>query len=250
MRWSDDGIILSANKHGESSVILHALTRENGLHAGLVRGGSGSRLRGVLQPGNSVGLNWNGRLAEHLGSYTIEAKSSGTPNLFNHPLSLAALSSALGLIRKVLPEREAHPQLFEATSVLINNLEHSFDHWGPLFVKWELGLLQELGYGLNLKECIATGSRENLIYVSPKSAAAVSSDAGEPYRDKLLKLPAFLGASQSESLDKNMDKQLLDGLTLSGYFIHKNLLTHYSEESLPARERFLNLLRKSLQKKS
>ncbi|WP_025899794.1 DNA repair protein RecO [Sneathiella glossodoripedis] len=248
MHWSDEGIILSVRKHGESSVIIHALTHDHGRHAGLVRGGSGKRLRGILQPGNLVGLNWNGRLAEHLGNFTVEAISSGSLILFDNPLALSALSAALGLLEKVLPEREAHPKLFDATCVLVENLDQTVDHWGPLFVKWELGLLRELGYGLDLEKCVATGQQDDLVYVSPRSAGAVSRDAGLPYHDKLLKLPAFLQPSPQPDGVNDVMGEVLDGLELSGYFLHKNLLAHYSTESLPARERLLNSLHKRRQK--
>ena len=248
MRWNDDGLILSARKHGENSVIIQTFTLEHGRHAGLVRGGVGRRLRGILQPGNQVGLNWSGRLVEHLGSFTVEAKTSGAPTLFSRPVSLAALTAALGLLEKVLPEREAHPKLFEATLVLLKNLDGALDHWGPLFVKWEMGLLREMGYGLDLEKCTATGVREELVYVSPKSAAAVSRLAGQPYHDKLLKLPGFLLSGSNSMAINDFELQVLDGLALSGYFIHKNLLQHYTEESLPARERLIHLLSKAANK--
>lgn len=248
MHWNDDGLILSARKHGENSVVIQTFTLEHGRHAGLVRGGVGRRLRGILQPGNEVHLNWRGRLAEHLGAFTVEAKTSGAPSLFDRPVSLAALTAVLGLLEKVLPEREVHPKLFEATLILLQNLTEPVDHWGPLFVKWELGLLREMGYGLDLEKCAATGSREELVYVSPKSAAAVSRLAGQPYHDKLLKLPSILLSTANSMAVNDLELQVLDGLALSGFFIHKNLLQHYTEESLPARERLLHLLRKSANK--
>jgi len=239
MHWIDEGLILSAKKYGENSVILQALTMEHGRHAGLVRGGSGKRLRGILQPGNHVGLRWQSRLSDQLGNYSVEAKSSTGALLFDQPLSLVAASSALSLLEKVLPEREIHTGLFEATSLLIKNLSSDIEHWGPLFVRWELGVLTELGYGLDLTECAATGDREDLIYVSPKSSRAVSRGAGEPYRHKLLPLPEFLLTGKSDSNQSRLISDILNGLQLTGYFIHKNLLAHYGKESLPARERFV-----------
>lgn len=243
MHWTDDGLVLSAQKYGESSLILHTLTREHGRYAGLVRGGTGKRLRGVLQPGNEVGLRWHGRLSEQLGTFSVEAKNSIGTFLFDQPLSLVASSSALSLLEKVLPEREPHSALFEATVLLIRHLAQDFDVWGPLFVRWELGLLTELGYGLDLSECAATGSKENLFYVSPKSGHAVSKDAGAAYHNRMLKLPAFLlDAEIQRSETANLFEQVKDGLNLTGFFLEKSLLHHYGNEVLPARERFLNAL--------
>jgi len=239
MHWIDDGLILSARKYGENSVIIQALTREHGRHAGLVRGGSGKRLRGILQPGNEVGLRWNGRLSEQLGTYSVEAKKSSGAVLFDQPLSLAAASASLGILEKVLPEREGHPALFEATLLLVKHLSGEIIHWGPLLVKWELGLLAEMGYGLDLSECAATGTTKDLIYVSPKSGRAVCEGAGAPYREKLLPLPNFLRLNADEQAIGVSLSDISSGLILSGYFIHKNLLPHYADATLPARERFM-----------
>lgn len=243
MHWTDDGLVLSTQKYGESSLILHTLSREHGRYAGMVRGGTGKRLRGVLQPGNEVGLRWHGRLSEQLGTFNVEAKSSIGTFLFDQPLSLVASSSALSLLEKVLPEREPHPALFEATVLLIRHLTADFDVWGPLFVRWELGLLTELGYGLDLSECAATGSKENLVYVSPKSGRAVSQEAGAAYHDRMLRLPAFLLDGENKG-DKTLFlfDQVRDGLNLTGAFLNKSLLHHYGNEVLPARERLLNAL--------
>lgn len=240
MHWIDDGLVLSARKYGENSLILHTLTQEHGRYAGMVRGGMGKRLRGILQPGNEVGLRWHSRLSEQLGTFTVEAKSSIGTFLFDQPLSLAASSSALALLDKVLPEREPHPVLYEATILLIKHLEKDFDVWGPLFVRWELGLLAELGYGLDLSECAATGSKQDLIYVSPKSGRAVSQGAGAAYHDRMYKLPGFL--REPETTEKDLSplfEQVRDGLNLTGAFLDKSLLLHYSKEALPARERFV-----------
>jgi len=245
MQWIDDGLVLSAQKYGENSVILHSFSREHGRYAGMVRGGTSKRLRGLLQPGNEVGLNWRGRLSEHLGSFTVEAKSAIGASLFADPLSLSASSAALALLTKILPEREPHPALFEATVLLIKSLSNDIAIWGPLYVRWELGLLTEMGYGLDLGECAATGSKTDLIYVSPKSGRAVSEGAGHPYRDKLLKLPSFLLTNRLEPVTElSLKDQVLNGMQLSGYFIHKFLLAHYSEETLPARERLITSLKK------
>ncbi|MBL4739917.1 MAG: DNA repair protein RecO [Sneathiella sp.] len=245
MQWIDDGLVLSAQKYGENSVILHSFSREHGRYAGMVRGGTSKRLRGLLQPGNEIGLNWRGRLSEHLGNFTIEAKSAIGASLFADPLGLSASSAALALLMKILPEREPHPALFEATILLIKSLSGDIAIWGPLYVRWELGVLAEMGYGLDLGECAATGSKTDLVYVSPKSGRAVSKSAGWAYRDRMLKLPAFLQNTQGDpKAAAPLKDQVLDGMQLSGYFIHKFLLAHYTEEALPARERLITSLKK------
>jgi len=248
MHWTDDGLILSARKYGENSVILHALTREHGRYAGMVRGGAGKRLRGIIQPGNEVGLHWHGRLTEQLGTFKVEAGKSTGSALYDKPLHLAAFLSVLALADKVLPEREPHPMLFEATRLLAEQMEEDVCHWGALMVRWELGLLSELGYGLDLAECAATGVTENLIYVSPKSGRAVSANSGEPYKDRLLSLPAFLQDQTSAPLPDLAD--IVNGFQLSGFFLQKYLLPNYREETLPARERFMSSLVRQIEKGS
>jgi len=228
-------------------MIIHALTRDKGRYAGLVRGGAGRRLRGVLQPGNEVDLSWRGRLAEQLGTFTVEARKAHASNLFDAPIALAASSSALALLDIALPEREPHPALYDASLLLLNSMEQNNDVWPTLFVKWELGLLGEIGYGLDLNSCAATGSTEDLVYVSPKSGKAVSKTAGQPYHDRLLHLPVFL---RSRSVDLTLSvaaqkSEILKGLTLTGYFIEKAILEHRPNVHLAARERFLTILEKS-----
>lgn len=248
MHWTDDGLILSARKYGENSVILHALTREHGRYAGMVRGGAGKRLRGIIQPGNEVGLQWHGRLSEQLGTFKVEAGKSTGSALYDKPLHLSAFLSVLALIDKALPEREPHPMLFEATLLLAEQMEEDICHWGALMVRWELGLLTELGYGLDLSECAATGVTEDLIYVSPKSGRAVSAHAGEPYKGKLLSLPVFLQNQAPARLPELTE--IFKGFQLSGFFLQKYLLPNYREETLPARERFLSSLVRQIEKSS
>jgi DNA repair protein RecO (recombination protein O) len=247
MNWNDTGLILTTKKHGETSVIVHALTRNKGRYAGLVRGGAGRRLRGVLQPGNEVDLNWRGRLAEQLGTFTVEARKSHASNLFDAPVALAASSSAMALLDIALPEREPHSALYDASLLLLKSMEENNDIWPILYVKWELGLLREIGYGLDLSACASTGSTENLVYVSPKSAKAVSQSAGEPYHDRLLPLPAFLlaGASGAELSDGAQKADILSGMELTGYFINRLVLEHRQTQHLAARERFLSALKKT-----
>lgn len=217
MDWRDDGIVLSLRKHGESSVVVHLLTREHGRHAGLVRGGNSKKQRGVLQPGNEVHANWRARLEEHLGGYTIELLDGHAARVLSDPGRLAAMSSACALVDDCLQEREPHPDLFASLKALLTVLTE--EEWSATYVAWELSLLAELGFGLDLSQCAATGATDDLIYVSPKSGRAVSAEAGAEYREKLLPLPQFLiGRGASENM------ALADGLKLTGYFLDRYML--------------------------
>ena len=194
MDWSDDGIVLAARRHGESSAVVQLLTRGQGRHAGLARGGAGSRGRGIYQPGNLVAARWRARLPEHLGSYTCELAHSYAAALLDDPLRLAALASACAVAEAALPERHPYPKLYGAFIALLDGLDGE-PQWAAVYARWELGLLDELGFGLDLSRCASTGVTENLSYVSPKSGRAVSREAGAPYRDKLLPL-AWLSRRQ------------------------------------------------------
>lgn len=230
MEWSDDGIVLSARKHGESAAIVSLLTREHGRHAGLVRGGTGRKLRGVLQPGNLVAACWRARLPEHLGTYTCEPLHAYAAEILDTPLQLAALASACALAETALPEREPHRAVFDGLKVVLDALD--VDWWPSIYVKWELGLLAELGFGLDLRTCAATGRMENLAYVSPKSGRAVSREAAAPYKEILLPLPGFLlggGGAGDHS-------QVAEGLRLTGFFLERYV---YHGPLPPARERLL-----------
>ncbi len=232
MEWNDQAIVLSARKHGETSVIVTLLTLEHGVHAGLVRGGAGKRARGVLQPGNRVEAEWRARLAEHLGTFKCELLHSFAAGLLDHPLKLAGLSSACAVALSALPERYPYPGIFEGMLILLEAMEEG-DSWGPQYVKWELALLGEVGFGLDLGECAATGLNDELAYVSPKSGRAVSLSAGEPYRDSLLVLPSFLlGGNGSVA-----SSEVADGLKLTGYFLERHVFAQHGRPGPPARQR-------------
>ncbi|MBL6945241.1 MAG: DNA repair protein RecO [Rhodospirillales bacterium] len=232
MEWVDQGIVLSARRHGETSAIVTLLTRRFGRHAGLVRGGAGKRLRGILQPGNTVQARWRARLPEHLGSMMCELTHSYAATVMDDADRLAALSSACALAEAALPEREAHEAVYDGLLVLLQAIED--DTWPTVYVHWEIGLLGELGFGLDLSECAATGRNDQLAYVSPKSGRAVSLAAGEAYKNKLLPLPAFLVSSQG----KGSAQDVADGLRLSGYFLERHVFTH-RDQGLPAARRRL-----------
>jgi len=235
MNWSDEGYVLSVRRHGEAAAIVNLLTREHGRHAGLVRGGAGRRLRGVLQPGNLVAAEWRGRLAEHLGSYTVEGMRDHAAGLLSDGNRLAGLTAAAAVTEAALPEREAHLAVHDGFAALLAALAET-PNWAAIYVRFELGLLAELGFGLDLSHCAATGSTEDLAYVSPRSARAVSREAAAPYKEKLLPLPAFLLPEAGENLAR---QDILDGLKLTGYFLQSAVFAPHNQPLPMARERLV-----------
>jgi DNA repair protein RecO (recombination protein O) len=218
MEWHDQGIVLSVRKHGESSVIVDLLTAAHGRHAGVVRGGRSHKLRPLLQPGNRVQARWSARLADHLGLYVLEPLRLRAAAMIEHADRLLALQAACALLG-ALAEREAHAGLFAMTDALLEHMAVAED-WPALLVLWELRLLAELGYGLDLTSCAATGATQELVYVSPKSGRAVSRAAGEPYRDKLLPLPAFVRLGDFAAIERG---EIAAGLRLTGHFLERCL---------------------------
>jgi DNA repair protein RecO (recombination protein O) len=235
MQWDDDAIILSARAHGETSLILQLLTGEHGRHGGLVRGARRARGRGVYETGNRVAAHWQARLADHLGLLRCELVRGYAAELIDDPTRLACLAAAASLAETVLPEREAAPGVFAGLSGLLDALAGDRG-WQEAYVAWELALLAELGFGLDLSRCAATGATTDLAYVSPKSAQAVSRAAGAPYGDKLLPLPAFLLAGGSAS----SAEEVRDGLALTGYFLNRHLFEPLGHKTPPARARFVD----------
>jgi DNA repair protein RecO (recombination protein O) len=237
MDWRDEGIVLSARAYGESGAIVELFTREHGRHLGLVRGGAGRRHKGALQPGNGLVAHWRARLSEHLGTYTAEMVKPRAGVLMDDAFALTGLSAACA-IAGVIPEREAHPALYEAFEVLLDTMEDA-DIWPAIFVRWELGLLQELGFGLDLGQCVATGTRDDLAYVSPRSGGAVSRGAGDPYRNRLFRLPPFLVGTQAGAASP---LDVADGLKITGHFIERHLYApqdrHLPDARIRLMERF------------
>jgi DNA repair protein RecO (recombination protein O) len=238
MDWSDDAIVLNARAHGESAAILEVLTREHGRHLGLVRGGASRRFRAVLQPGNSLKVEWRARLSEHLGGFTVETTSARAGAVMESHDALIGLNAMTATVGLVLPERAQCPAVFEASVILLDALaEDGLSHWGPLYVRWELGLLEALGFGLDLSKCAATGSREDLRYVSPRTGRAVSGAAGAAYADRLLLLPAFLLGAQNPVLPSDIAL----GLKLTGHFLSERALRPNRKELPPPRIRLDSL---------
>src|SRR5687768_18593983 len=189
MEWTDDGIVLGVRRHGEGSVIAELLTRGHGRHLGLVRGGTGARMRPVLQPGNTVRAVWRARLDEHLGNYVLEGLTLRAATILTSSHAVYGVTHLASLAR-LLPERDPHEDIYELLDAALSDFDDA-RHAGMRLARFELMMLAELGFGLDLTTCAATGATEDLIYVSPKSGAAVSRSAGEPWRDRLLRLPAF-----------------------------------------------------------
>jgi len=219
MQWSEEGTVLSLRRHGEANTLLEFFTPRHGRHLGLVRGGRSQRLASQLQPGNKLIATWRARLPEHLGTFSVEPVKLRVAVLMDNPLRLAALTS-LCAMAGLIAEREPHEQLYDAFEIVINALEDDAI-WPALLVRWELGLLEELGFGLDLKSCAATGAAENLIYVSPKSGRAVSADAGSPYKHKLLILPSFL--REKTQMNEITPGDIVAGFRLTGYFLQQHV---------------------------
>lgn len=238
MEFTDDGIVLSARAHGETAAVADILTPHHGRWAGLVYGGQGRAKTPLLQPGNGVKATWKGRLDESLGFFTLELTQARAGAVMQDRLALAALTAACAVASATLPERQPHARVYHTLRILFDHLD-DLDIWPALMARWELGLLAELGFGLTLDRCAATGARENLIYVSPKSASAVSSEAGEPYKDRLLPLPAFLRDVSAEATLSDA----LAGLETTAYFIETQI-SHMSNQALPeARQTLISLLK-------
>jgi DNA repair protein RecO (recombination protein O) len=237
MQWADEGIVLGARKHGEGSVILELMTREHGRHLGLVQGGRSKKLQPVIQPGNGVHAVWRARLDEHLGTFQIEGGELRTDRFVNSPLALYGLATLSSLLR-LLPERDPHPALYDSVSVLVDHLDDP--HIGPaLFVRFELAILAEFGFGLDLAACAATGTREDLVYVSPKSGRAVSASAGEPYRNKLLRLPGFLIGRPSGNRPRR--EEIEAGFALTDFFLHQHVFEPRGQAAPQERARLVAL---------
>ncbi len=235
MQWSDDALVLGARKHGESSVILELMTRAHGRHLGLVHGGRSKRLQPILQPGNSVHATWRARLDEHLGIYTVEAGELRSARFIDSPLALYGLGAMAALLR-LLPERDPHPALYDTAAVLVEHL-HEPDLAPALFVRFEVAVLAEFGFGLDLASCAATGQERDLVYVSPKSGRAVSAGAGEPYKDRLLSLPGFLRGGAI--VDPPGPDEIRAGFALTEYFLRLRVFEPRGLEVPEERARFV-----------
>jgi len=244
MEWTDEGIVLGVRRHGESSAIVELLTRAHGRHLGLVRGGASSRMRPLLQPGNTVRAVWRARLDEHLGYYQVEGIRLRAATVLASSHAVYGVTHLASLAR-LLPERDPHEDIYE----MLDRTLDDFDEVGQAaahLIKFELAMLAELGFGLDLDSCAATGETTELVYVSPKSGGAVSRRAGDPWRDRLLRLPAFLRSEGNASGWSDQDLQ--DGFAITGLFLMRHVLEPRGQGHSDARDGFINAVIRRLAK--
>ena len=235
MEWRDEGIIIGVKKFGERSVILEVMTRSHGRHLGVVRSGRSKSMQPILQTGNGVEAVWWARLEEHLGTYSIEGSKLRAGLLMMSRQGLNGMLHLACLLR-LLPERDPHPELYETLGLVADHLDDR-QIAAPLMVRFELAMLRELGFGIDLSACAATGATEDLIYVSPKSGRAVSRGAGEPYKARLLSLPAFL---KGTPLDASPPVADIDaGFALTGYFLQRDVFGPRGLAMADARRAFI-----------
>lgn len=245
MEWQDEGIVLGVRRHGEASVIVEAMTAVHGRHLGLVRGGRSARLRPVLQPGNSVALTWRARLEDHLGTYAVEADRLRAARLMEGAVGLYGLQM-LGAHLRLLPERDPHASLYRAALVILDHLDEA-EKAARLMIRFELALLEELGFGLDLARCAATGATSDLTYVSPKSGRAVSREAGAPWAEKMLPLPAFLAPDATPAATATTGEQIGQGFALAGFFLDRNVWSPRGLRPPEAREGFVGAVSAAFQ---
>jgi len=239
MDWRDEGVLISVRRHGETSAIIEVFTGEHGLHAGVVRGGTSRKLAPHLQPGAQLDVAWRARLEDHLGSYVVEPRRSRAAGVMANQLSLAGLNAICALVSFAFAERQSHPGLYARTVTLFDLLAAT-DAWPLAYLRWEVALLEELGFALDLGKCAVTGSRENLKYVSPKSGRAVSVEGAGEWADRLLPLPeCMLGQGPVD------DAEIMQGLVTTGFFLKNRLAPSLGNRELPAaRQRLIDLLKR------
>ena len=235
MDWRADGILLAVRRHGESSAILELFTAEHGRHLGVVRGGASRRMAPLLQVGAQLDATWRARLEGHLGSYTVELRRGRAADAMEDRVALAGLSSVCALLSFALPEREAHGALYARSMALLDGLGAA--RWGQAYLAWELALLEEMGFGLDLGACAVTGATEGLAYVSPRTGRAVSRAGAGAWAERLLPLPGLI-AGQAEA-----PGDLAAGLRLTGHFLGQHLAPALGDRQIPpARDRLARLL--------
>jgi DNA repair protein RecO (recombination protein O) len=240
MRWSDKGLVVSVKKYGENSLILHLFTKDHGVHAGLVKYSTTKKNGYIYELGNILSVEWTGRLEEQLGFYKSELEKSYLYNIINNSLKLDALNSICSMLSMFLPERQVNSKLYKETIEIIKYLNNNDMTWVSRYAQWELLLLSELGYGLDLLQCAVTGEIENLKYVSPKSGRAVSELGAGIWVKKLLILPKFLQKFNTNAVDND---ELNHGIKLTTFFLNRYVVSIGLK--LPeSRDRFTNKLKK------
>lgn len=238
MEWRDTGILLSSRRHGETSLILDVFTPHHGRHAGVLRGGTSRKLAPHLQPGAQLDLAWRARLEDHIGSFTAEPQRSRAAAAMGDRLALAGLNAVTALLAFCLPEREAHPALYASSENLLDLLGQP-DLWPLAYLRWELTLLEELGFGLDLSACAVTGATGGLAYVSPRSGRAVTAEGAGDWADRLLPLPPVLRGEGAAG-----DAEILAALQTTGHFMEHRVAHALRDRPLPAaRGAFVDRLR-------
>ncbi|MDD9921852.1 MAG: DNA repair protein RecO [Boseongicola sp.] len=241
MEWREDGILLKVSRHGESAAIIEVFTEKHGRHAGVVRGGASRKMAPILQPGAQLDLTWKARLEDHLGSFTVEPLRSRSVQMMASRETLAALNAVTALLSFSLPEREAHAPLYLRTIAMLDMIGDG-PFWALAYLRWELALLEELGFGLDLARCAVTGTSENLVYISPKTGRAVAAHAAGEWSDRMLPLsPALVGKGDGS------DAELLDGLRVTGHFLTSQIAHSLGDRPVPAaRQQFVDVLAQRL----
>lgn len=227
MEWQAEGTVIGRRTHGETAVIIDVLTLEHGRHAGVVPGGTSQRRGAMLQPGARLELRWRARQSDQLGTFAVEPLRLRS-GLMSDATALAGLNAICALLLFVLPERDPHPQLAARTEVLLDLIEAGGD-WPHLYLQWEMSLLDEMGFGLDLTTCAVTGTREGLVYVSPRTGRAVSRAGAGEWADRLLPLPALMGGAGD-----NRGRGLAEGLAITGHFLEHRLAAELVGRHVPA----------------
>lgn len=241
MDWRDQGALLSVRKHGETAAIIEVFTAEHGRHAGVVRGGVSRKIAPLLQPGAQLDLTWRARLEEHIGTFRVEPVKSRAAAVMADRAALAGLGAICALLSFALPEREPHPVLYGRSQAMLDLLG-THPAWPVAYLQWELALLDELGFGLDLGACAVTGGQDDLAYVSPRSGRAVSAEAAGDWADRLLPLPPEL-----LGIDTGQAQNLRDGLVTTGYFLTHRLAHALGDKPLPeARARLVDRLTRAV----
>lgn len=239
MQWSDEALILDVSNYGEHAAIVHVFSKQHGRYNAISKAARASKQRAIYQPGNLVEATWKARLEEHMGSLSCELVHSLAAMVMQDNLRLCAMLSLCSLLKQTLPERDPHADLYDIARNLALEIVHVEPAiWQSSYARFEWALLSHCGIGLDVSQCVATGVRENLVYVSPKSGRAVSKDAGAPYHDRLLAFPAFLHQNSKE----NMPQEVLDALKLTGYFLESWWAKPHQLELPAARVRFIALM--------
>ncbi|QDY68197.1 DNA repair protein RecO [Qingshengfaniella alkalisoli] len=237
MEWRDQGALLAVRRHGESSAIVEIFAQDHGRYAGVVRGGTSRKIAPILQPGAQLDVTWRARLDEHIGHFTVEPVRSRAAGVMTDRLALAGLNALCGLLAYALPERASYPDLYRKSVTLLDLLSLT-DSWPLAYLQWEMLLLDQMGFGLNLSRCAVTGRTDGLVYVSPRTGRAVSAEGAGDWADRLLSLPPCLLGQGDAS-----NHEIALALRTTGYFLERNLPPRWENQPFPmARQRLVDLL--------